>query len=102
MPISDSVLGNVARCFSILGEPTRLKIFRSVCHGERCVSDIVEEVGSSQTNVSRHLGVMYHAGVLAFRRDGSQKFYSVADPVFVDICRMLCAKFMPLVPSVLS
>ena len=94
MSIPDSVLENVARCFNILGEPTRLKIFRSVCHGERCVSDIVAEVGSSQTNISRHLGVMYHAGVLGRRRDGSQMFYFVGDPVFVDICRTLCGKFI--------
>lgn len=94
MPIPDEILENVARCFNVLGEPTRLKIFRSVCHGEKCVTDIVTEVGSSQTNISRHLGVMYHSGILARQRNGSQMFYSVADPVFIEVCRTLCMKFI--------
>ncbi|MFT5644105.1 MAG: DNA-binding transcriptional ArsR family regulator [Janthinobacterium sp.] len=94
MSIPDSVLDNVARCFSVLGEPTRLRILRSVCHGEKCVADIVAEVGSSQTNISRHLGVMYHSGVLGRRRDGSQVFYMIADPIFIEVCRTLCSKFL--------
>ena len=84
----------VARCFSVLGELTRLRILRSVCHEEKCVADIVADVGSSQTNVSRHLGVMHRAGVLARRRTGSLVYYSVADPVFTELCKTLCSKFM--------
>lgn len=90
----DQVMEQVARCFSVLGELTRLRILRSVCHEEKCVADIVVEVGSSQTNVSRHLGVMHRAGILARRRTGSLIYYSVADPVFTDLCKTLCGKFM--------
>lgn len=90
----DSVLEQVARCFTVLGEMTRLRILRSVCHEERCVADIVIEVGSSQTNVSRHLGVMHRAGVLVRRRTGNLVFYAVADPVFTELCKTLCIKYM--------
>jgi DNA-binding transcriptional ArsR family regulator len=93
MSFPDNVLDHVARCFSVLGEPTRLKILRAVCHGERCVADIVLEVGSTQTNTSRHLGVMHMAGILQRRREGTQVFYSAADPVYLELCRTMCSKF---------
>lgn len=96
---SEQILEQVARCLSVLGEMTRLRILRSVCHSEKCVADIVAEVGSSQTNVSRHLGVMYRAGVLVRRRTGSTIYYAVADPVFTEVCKTLCSKFMLEDPS---
>ena len=46
----------------------------------------------AQANVSRHLGLMYQAGLLARRRDGTQIFYRVADPVYVELCRTVSAQ----------
>lgn len=80
----------VARYFSLLGEPTRLRILHSICHEEKCVSDIIAQTGATQTNVSRHLGTMFQAGMLARRREGNQVFYCVADQMFVDLCRTVC------------
>ena len=54
--------------FAVLSEPTRLKIMHAVCNGEKTVSQIVAETGATQTNISRHLGLMHRHGVLARRR----------------------------------
>lgn len=86
----DPVFDAVAAYFSVLSEPTRLKIMHAVCNGERSVSDIVAETGATQTNVSRHLGLMHRHGVLTRRREGTQIFYRVADPTMVDLCRTVC------------
>ena len=86
----DPVFDAVAAYFSVLSEPTRLKIMHAVCNGERTVSRIVEETGATQTNVSRHLGLMHRHGVLARRREGTQILYRVADPTMVDLCRTVC------------
>jgi len=86
----DPVFDAVAAYFSVLSEPTRLKIMHAVCNGERSVSDIVAETGATQTNVSRHLGLMHRHGVLTRRREGTQVFYRVADPTMVDLCRSVC------------
>ena len=80
----------VSDYFSLLAEPTRLKILSSICDGERSVSDIVERVGASQTNVSRHLNLMYGKGVLKRRREGQMTFYSIADANVVTLCRTAC------------
>ena len=86
----DPVFDAVAAYFSVLSEPMRLKIMHAVCNGERTVSEIVAETGATQTNVSRHLGLMHRHGVLARRREGIQVIYSVADPTMVELCRTVC------------
>jgi DNA-binding transcriptional ArsR family regulator len=80
----------VSDYFGLLAEPTRLKILNSLCDGERSVSDIVERVGASQSNVSRHLNLMYDKGVLKRRREGQMTFYSIGDANVVTLCRTAC------------
>jgi DNA-binding transcriptional ArsR family regulator len=86
------VFETVARYFSLLGEPTRLKILHSICQEEKCVSDIIAATGISQTNASRHLGLMYQSGMLSRRREGNQIYYSVADKIFIELCRSVCTQ----------
>ena len=81
------VFESVARYFGVLGEPTRLRILHAICQEEKCVNDIIKATGMAQANVSRHLGLMYQAGMLSRRREGTQVFYRVADRLFVELCR---------------
>jgi DNA-binding transcriptional ArsR family regulator len=88
----DVVFALVAQHFSLLAEPTRLKILHAICADERSVSDIVAATGATQTNVSRHLGLMHRAGVVTRRREGSVVYYRVDSPEFVEICRNVCVQ----------
>jgi DNA-binding transcriptional ArsR family regulator len=88
----DRVFAVVARYFGVLSEPTRLKILHVICQAERSVSAIVSETGATQTNVSRHLGLMLSAGVVSRRREGNVVYYRVANPEFVEICRSVCVQ----------
>ena len=88
----DQVFSVVARYFGVLSEPTRLKILHTICQSERSVSAIVEATGATQTNVSRHLGLMLNAGVVSRRREGTTVHYRVANPEFVEICRSVCVQ----------
>lgn len=81
------VFESVARYFSVLGEPTRLRILHALCQEEKCVNGIIRVTGLAQANVSRHLGLMYQAGMLSRRREGTQIFYKVADPMYIELCR---------------
>lgn len=89
MDDQQAVYESVARYFSVLGEATRLRILHSLCREERCVNEIIRETGLAQANASRHLGLMYQAGLLARRREGTQVFYRVSDPVYVELCRTM-------------
>ncbi len=92
MDAMNDVFESVARYFALLSEPTRLRIMHSICQQEKSVNAIVDEIGASQTNVSRHLGLMYQAGVLGRRKDGNQVLYRVTDAAFTEICRTVCVR----------
>ena len=80
---------SVARYFSLLGEPTRLRILHAVCDEERCVNDIMQITGLEQPNVSRHLARLHQAGLLERRRDDSRVFYRAARSPQWDLCRLI-------------
>ena len=63
-----------------MAHPLRLKILCLVGNQELSVLEIVEAVGTSQSNVSQHLAVLRDNGVLGARKDGTKVFYRIADP----------------------
>lgn len=81
------VFNQVAQYFGLLADPTRLRILSSLCGEERPVNEVVERVGLTQANTSRHLNILYRAGIVDRRREGNSVLYRVIDPNFVDICR---------------
>jgi len=71
MPITPSEL------FSTLADPTRRAIFERLSReGEQTVRALTDRAGVSQPAVSKHLGVLKHAGLVRDRRDGRQAHYS--------------------------
>lgn len=88
------VFESVARYFSVLGEPTRLRILHALCQEEKCVNDIIKVTGLAQANASRHLGLMYQASMLTRRREGTQIFYRVADPIYIELCRTVSTQVL--------
>ena len=67
----DRVFAVVARYFSVLSEPTRLRIMHTICQEERSVTAVVATTGFTQTNVSRHLALMHSVRVVSRRREGN-------------------------------
>ncbi|GAB1425510.1 MAG: helix-turn-helix transcriptional regulator [Thauera sp.] len=86
----NKVFESVADYFSLLSEPSRLKIMHCLCSGEESVNAVVQAAGLTQANASRHLSLLYRAGVVARRRDGNQVFYRLIDPNFAELCRTVC------------
>ena len=68
-----------ARALKAISHPLRLKILCVVGDQEVCVQDIVDAVGTSQSNISQHLGILRDKGVLQTRKDANRVFYRVAD-----------------------
>jgi DNA-binding transcriptional ArsR family regulator len=67
-----------------VAHPLRIAVIDFLKDGERCVCDIAEHVGSERSNISRHLAVMVHAGVLTCRKDGLKVFYSLKTPCIAE------------------
>lgn len=80
----------VARRFRILGEPFRLRILQQLERGEHTVGELVDSLDASQSNVSKHLQLLYDAGLVARRRDGNSILYSIGDELVFELCRLVC------------
>lgn len=69
-----------AELLKALAHPTRLQIVIELLKGTKCVTDIQEILPASQANISQHLTVLRHAGLVDFAQDGSQRCYFVSRP----------------------
>jgi DNA-binding transcriptional ArsR family regulator len=87
----DVLLSRIAERLKALADPTRLKILHVLEEGGRCVSEIVEAVGGSQANVSKHLAILRRAGLVDCQRRGLNVDYRVTDSTSLAICRTVCA-----------
>lgn len=68
-----------AEIFHALAHPTRIAIIDLLREGEAPVSDIVEELGLEQANLSQHLAILRARQIVVTRKAGNQVFYSVRD-----------------------
>jgi DNA-binding transcriptional ArsR family regulator len=81
-----------AELFSVLSTPMRLRILSAVCEQEKSVSQLLSEIDTTQPNLSQHLTVLYRAGVLAKRKEGTQVLYRVQSEKAVQLCRSVCTQ----------
>jgi len=89
-PLPDALVELVARRFRVIGEPMRIRLLDHLRAGEATVQELAEAVGASQQNVSKHLGVLHDAGIVARRKDGTQVFYRVVDDGVFELCETVC------------
>ena len=90
--VQDAVFDSVAELFAVLSTPIRLKIISALCHGEKNVSQLLEEIDTTQPNMSQHLATLYRAGVLGRRRDGTQIRYRLESERVATLCRAVCTQ----------
>ncbi len=66
--------------FKALGDPVRLRLFQLLAGcDELCVCHLTEALDLPQSTVSRHLGVLRHAGLVQTRREGKWMYYRLTD-----------------------
>lgn len=78
-----------ARALKAISHPLRLKILCVIGGEEVCVHDIVEAVGTSQSNISQHLAILRDKGVLTTRKDANRVYYRVADQRTLQLIGMM-------------
>jgi DNA-binding transcriptional ArsR family regulator len=82
----------ISKLFTVLADPTRLMILHLLKRGPAVVSEIVDRTGLKQPNVSKHLALMYDAGLVDRQREGNQIRYSIGDALVFDLCELVCHK----------
>jgi ArsR family transcriptional regulator len=85
-----------ARFLKAMADPDRLKIIECLRRGPTNVSDLAESIGKVAVNVSHHLGVLRHAGLVQVEKDGTFVIYSLHPDVFQpkepDVANLGCCR----------
>jgi len=76
----DDDIDRASRSLKAMSHPLRLKILCTLGDKEISVQDIVEHVGTSQSNISQHLAILRDKGILDSRKDANRVSYRVDDP----------------------
>ncbi len=78
-----------ARALKAISHPLRLKILCVIGPEEACVQEIVDAVGTSQSNISQHLAILREKGVLMTRKDANRVYYRVGDQRTLQLIGMM-------------
>jgi len=84
-----SIFEMQAEICKTLTNPKRIEILNALKTEERTVTELVNALGASKANVSQHLAVMRHKGILTTRREGVNIFYRVANPKVIEACSLM-------------
>ncbi len=82
----------VARRFQVLSEPVRLRLLMALRDGEQNVTALVAATDLAQGSVSKHLGILAEAHIVARRREGASVYYAISDPQIFELCDLMCSK----------
>jgi ArsR family transcriptional regulator len=72
-------IAQASAAMQAMAHPLRLKILCLVGNQELSVLEIVDAVGTSQSNISQHLAVLRDQGILVARKEANRVFYRIDD-----------------------
>jgi DNA-binding transcriptional ArsR family regulator len=89
-PLPDSLVDVIAERFRALGEPMRIRIVDRLRDGEATIGELSDALGASQQNVSKHVGILVRAGLVARDKDGNSVRCRIADATVLELCEQVC------------
>jgi ArsR family transcriptional regulator, virulence genes transcriptional regulator len=72
-----------------LAHPLRIAIVDRLKNEETSAADLIAELGLSKANLSKHMGMLIHGGIIESRREGRQIFYRLTDPDIQKACAIM-------------
>ena len=78
-----------ADMFQALAHPTRIAILELLGEGELSAGTLIEKLGIEQANASQHLAVLRAKQIVTNRKSGNQVFYSVRDPLIIEVLALM-------------
>ena len=88
-PIDDRIFHLHAEVCKSMANPTRLKILAALQDGEKAVDEMAAALKVPKANLSQHLAVLRHRGIVTARRDGLNVFYRCANSKMLKACELL-------------
>ena len=84
----ESIYHLQAEVCRLLGHPKRLRILDLLAEGEKSSGELLRALGISKVNLSQHLAVLRHAGLIESRQQGREAFHKLAFSEIKDACRL--------------
>ncbi len=85
----DSDITKAARCLKAMSHPLRLKILCVLGNQSISVQDIVEQVGTSQSNISQHLSILREKNILGCKKEANRVYYFIDDERMLQLIKMM-------------
>jgi DNA-binding transcriptional ArsR family regulator len=98
-PVSEDLVELIAERFRALSEPIRIKLLDQLREGEATVLELTERIGTTQQNVSKHLGMLQRSGIVARRKQGNFAYYRIVDEGVFALCEEVCGSLQRRVDS---
>lgn len=86
---NDADISRAARCLKAMSHPLRLKILCVLGSNAISVQDIVEQVGTSQSNISQHLAILREKDILGYRKEANRVYYFIDDERMLQLISMM-------------
>ena len=91
-----------ANIFQALAHPTRIAIIEVLRDGELPAGAIIERLGLEQANASQHLSILRAKQIVTSRKEGNQVFYSVRDPLLIEVLDIMRRYFQAHAEEIIS
>jgi DNA-binding transcriptional ArsR family regulator len=85
----DTDISRAARCLKAMSHPLRLKILCVLGNNSISVQDIVEQVGTSQSNISQHLSILREKNILGSKKEANRVYYYIDDERMLQLIKMM-------------
>jgi ArsR family transcriptional regulator len=92
---NDEDIDLASRSLKAMSHPLRLKILCTLADQELSVQEIVDAVGTSQSNISQHLAILRDKGIIGSRKNANRVFYRVGDARILKLIDMMRQAFCP-------
>jgi len=98
----DSLRQFKASIFQALAHPTRIAIIEVLRDGELPAGAIIERLGLEQANASQHFSILRAKQIVNNRKEGNQVFYSVRDPLIIEVLDIMRRYFQAHVEEAMA
>jgi len=85
----DNDITKAARCIKAMSHPLRLKILCVLGNNSISVQEIVEQVGTSQSNISQHLSILREKNILGSKKEANRVYYFIDDDRMLLLIKMM-------------
>jgi ArsR family transcriptional regulator len=85
----DNDIVRAAHCLKAMSHPLRLKILCVLGTNAISVQDIVEQVGTSQSNISQHLSILREKNILGSKNEANRVYYFIDDERMLLLIKMM-------------